>query len=234
MIKPVTKSIQHMILKKKKSRTIFIGDVHGCLKELKLLIKKIKPNPADRVIMLGDLINRGPDPVGVVKYVVENKFECLMGNHEAEYLAQYKSNPIYQQLYKSLGPELHKWISKRLLYLESDRFIAIHAGLEPGKHPTESRKGIILNIRTWDGTGSDMKNPDNPPWYSYYQGKRPVIYGHWARAGLNIRKNTIGLDSGCVYGKFLSAWILEKKKLVQVPAARIYYVPPSLRKKVLP
>lgn len=39
-----------------------------------------------------------------------------------------------------------------------------------------------------------------------------MIYGHWARKGLTIRNNTIGLDSGCVYGKFLSAFILEEKK----------------------
>ncbi|MCB1173993.1 MAG: metallophosphoesterase [Leptospiraceae bacterium] len=217
-------------LKRKKGRTIFIGDVHGCLAELRQMIQVLRVQPIDRVILLGDLINRGPDSAGVVAYVAERGFECLMGNHESEYLAELDSSETYQKLYQQLGPTLHSWIVNRLYYIESDLFMAVHAGLEPGKHPAESRPGVILNIRTWDGSGKDMKNPQNPAWYSLYTGQRPVVYGHWARAGLNLRPTTIGLDSGCVYGRFLSAWILEEKRVVQVPAERVYYVPPALRK----
>lgn len=212
-------------------RTIFIGDVHGCAEELKLLVKKLEVGSRDRVIMLGDLINRGPDPAGVVRFVYEMDFECLMGNHEDEYLRHYHGMEPYASLRKSLGEEIHAWLERRPLWIETDDFLAVHAGLEPGKHPSETSKRILVTIRTWDGKGEDLKNPDNPAWYEFYDGSRPVFYGHWARKGLNIRANTIGLDSGCVYGRALSAYILETRELVQLPALKTHYIPPSLRHK---
>ena len=213
----------------RKSRTIFIGDVHGCLEELQAMITRLKVTDKDRVIMLGDLINRGPNSAGVVRFVHNAGFESLMGNHEDEYLAEFRFEDRYARLREELGHELHDWIQARPLYIEGERFMAVHAGLEPGRHPSKSRRNILLNIRTWDGSGMDMKNLENPPWYELYQGKRPVFYGHWARQGLNIRRNTIGLDSGVVYGRKLSAYILEEKKLVQVDAFKVHYIPPSLR-----
>ncbi len=214
---------------RKKPRTIFIGDVHGCCREARTMIHQLKIRPEDRVIFLGDLINRGPDPVGSVRFVMENNFECLMGNHEDEYLHDFTREEKYALLFQALGREAHAWIQRRPLFIESEKFLAVHAGLQPGKHPSETRRGIVLNIRTWDGTGRDLKNPANPPWYEYYQETRPVFYGHWARRGLTLRANTFGLDSGCVYGRSLSAYILEESKLVQVQAERRYYIPPDLR-----
>ena len=48
------------------------------------------------------------------------------------------------------------------------------------------------------------------------------MYGHWARAGLYVRPQLRGLDSGCVWGGKLTAWIAEEDRIVQVPAARAY------------
>jgi len=217
---------------KQDSRTIFIGDVHGCLGELEEIVRILQPGPGDRVIMLGDLINRGPDSAGCVRFVYESGFECLMGNHEREYLEEYRQNEKFQRLHRELGPELHAWIEARPLYIEDENFMAVHAGLEPGKHPSESDPDVILNIRTWGGSAADMKDLDNPPWYEFYTGHRPVFYGHWARRGLTLRENTIGLDSGVVYGRKLSAYILETQELVQVNSFRVHYIPPSLRGKV--
>jgi bis(5'-nucleosyl)-tetraphosphatase (symmetrical) len=210
-------------------RTILIGDVHGCLDELRALLSKLAPTSADRIILLGDLINRGPDPVGTVRYVAEHDFECLMGNHEHEYLRHRLTEEKYRNLYEALGPDLHRWIKARPLYIEDEHFLAVHAGLQPGRHPRDTRPGLLLNIRTWDGSGGDLSDPANPPWYEFYHERRPVFYGHWARQGLNLRENTIGLDSGCVYGRYLSAYVLESGELVQIPAGRVYYVPPALR-----
>lgn len=213
-------------------RTIFIGDVHGCLKELTKMIDKIKPKKKDRVILLGDLINRGPDPVGVVKYVYENDFECLMGNHEYEYLHLYKKNAYYKQLYKELGKKLHNWIKKRPLWIEEKNFLAVHAGIAPDKPLKKTKPTTLLFIRTWDQDKKGLST-SGIPWYRFYKGEKPIIYGHWARKGLNIRHNTIGLDSGCVYGKFLSAYILEENKILQVQSEKVYYIPPSLRKNTI-
>jgi serine/threonine protein phosphatase 1 len=57
-----------------------IGDVHGCLKTLKALIKKIPKG--GRVVLTGDLIDRGPNSRGVVQYIIDNEYLCVLGNHE--------------------------------------------------------------------------------------------------------------------------------------------------------
>ena len=202
-------------------RTIFIGDVHGCIDELKEMIHTIRPDSGDRIIMLGDLINRGPDSASVVKFVYESGFECLLGNHEAEYLKYHQTVEKYRNLHKEIGDSLHEWISKRPLFIEDEHFIAVHAGLVPNEHPSRSKKEILLNIRTWDNLGQNIKNPDNPPWYDFYTNDKPVFYGHWARMGLNVRHNTVGLDSGCVYGRGLTACILETREILQVKSRKI-------------
>ncbi|MBX7057969.1 MAG: metallophosphoesterase [Leptospirales bacterium] len=210
-------------------RTIFVGDVHGCLAELQRLIRKLRLGAEDRVIMLGDLINRGPDSAGCVEFVARRGFECLMGNHDLEYLQRYLSSERYGRLRDQLGPQLHQWLEQRPFFLESAEFLAVHAGLWPRRRPERTPPRVLVNIRTWDGRGRDLSNPANPPWYEFYSGEKPVFYGHWARKGLNIRERSLGLDSGCVYGRALSACVLESREIIQMPATRVYYTPPSLR-----
>ena len=68
-------------------RHIFIGDIHGCLDEFNELLNKLSYDPKeDRLILLGDLIDRGPDSVGVVRKARELRLECVMGNHEHKYI----------------------------------------------------------------------------------------------------------------------------------------------------
>ena len=43
-----------------------------------------------------------------------------------------------------------------------------------------------------------------------------MVFGHWARRGLVLRPRVIGLDTGCVYGGQLSAWIAEEDRIIQV------------------
>ena len=72
------------------NRKIIIGDVHGCINELKSLLAKIEITSNDELFFIGDLIDKGPDSVGVVKYVYElskkNKTILILGNHEEKFL----------------------------------------------------------------------------------------------------------------------------------------------------
>jgi len=73
-------------------KTFIVGDIHGCLDPLKRLMDRLDWRPVkDRLIFLGDYIDRGPDPPGVVEYILElfkqsDMIECLIGNHEALFL----------------------------------------------------------------------------------------------------------------------------------------------------
>ncbi len=203
------------------SRTIFIGDVHGCLVELLCLLERIRPTRKDRLIFLGDLINRGPQSAETVQFVAERNYECILGNHENHYLHN-SDQEMYKYLRKKLSKDLHHWISSLPLWIETENFIAVHAGLQPGKAPSDTPRKILLNIRTWDEKGDNLNDPTNPPWYLFYHGKKPVFYGHWASKGLNLRKNTFGLDSGCVYGGYLTSYILETGEKIDVQSQNIY------------
>ncbi len=172
--------------------------------------------------MLGDVINRGPDSAGVLRYIYEQKFEIVLGNHEYNYLMVWNHSAHYRILHDEIGSDMHRWILKWPAYIEDKDFIAVHAGLAPGIPAALSPVEILTNIRTWDGEGKDLRNMENPPWYDFYTGEKTVFYGHWAKQGLTVRKNTVGLDSGCVYGNALSAYVLEEKKLYQVNAVSVY------------
>lgn len=68
------------------SRTIAIGDIHGCPAALRAIIDAIAPTVDDTLVLLGDYVDRGPDSRGVLDYVLEleqrYKLVPLLGNHE--------------------------------------------------------------------------------------------------------------------------------------------------------
>ena len=75
-------------------RTIAIGDVHGCADEFEELLAKLELKPDDRVIQVGDLVNRGPDSHRVIELAREYQVESIIGNHELRLLtARGKNKP---------------------------------------------------------------------------------------------------------------------------------------------
>jgi serine/threonine protein phosphatase 1 len=201
-------------------RTIFIGDVHGCLDELRALVRKLGVTDEDRVICIGDLINKGPDSAGVVRYVYSAGFECVRGNHDQSY-CDAPGRPGNRKVRKGISDDVHEWFVNLPLYIKEKRFLAVHAGLPPEGKVCDVPADVLMNIRTWSEDGC-LNRASDPPWYALYRGKRKIVYGHWAAQGLMLRKRTIGLDSGCAYGKQLSAYVLETGEIVQVNAGRAY------------
>jgi hypothetical protein len=124
-----------------------------------------------------------------VQYIYESGFECVRGNHDEAYKQFFKHShlrhyfgPLKYETYKeTMSPEAHQWYMRTPIYIESDEWIAVHAGLEPGNEPADTAKKILLNIRTWDELGIDLDDLENPPWHQLYRGPKKVIYGHWAQ-----------------------------------------------------
>lgn len=193
------------------SRTLFIGDVHGCADELAALVREARPT---RLILVGDLFRKGPDNLGVWRYVSEMGAEAVMGNHEDRLLRAWGAD----RAAAGLPDSCRAWIRDLPLFIEGPGWIAVHAGL----HPTLGREGtprdMALVLRRFpDDT------PGNPFWWERYTGDRLVIYGHDAVRGLrDHRPRTLGLDTGCVYGGRLTGYLLEEDRLVSVPARRAY------------
>jgi bis(5'-nucleosyl)-tetraphosphatase (symmetrical) len=215
------------------SRIIFIGDVHGCYEELKLLLKKTKyKDGKDRLIFLGDLINKGPYSIEVVDFVRSGNHECIMGNHELGFLRSLE-DPSYfkkgfKKFYEELGAkreEVITWMRGLPLYIEEEDFLCIHGGIQPGVPLENQKPRVATRIRTWGGDEDDLNDPDNPPWHKLYKGEKTVIYGHWAMQGYHKTKNTICLDSGCVWGGSLTGLIWPERKAVHIPALKQYKKP---------
>jgi serine/threonine protein phosphatase 1 len=78
------------------SRTIAIGDIHGHLSALDALLAAVRPRRDDLIITLGDVIDRGPDSVGVIERLLQLhrtvRIVSLVGNHEEMMMAARDSS----------------------------------------------------------------------------------------------------------------------------------------------
>lgn len=240
-------------------RRIYVGDVQGCREELELLLEKVRFDPAgDRLISVGDAINRGPDSAGCVRLFRKLRAEMVIGNHELHWfeLSAGRRRPGKRDTLESLASapdrdELDAWLRARPLLVCERDVVVVHAALHPKWSDLEAKgrelrksladcleRGVTLDqdedlgfatsARYCDAAGrrpdDDWPPPPPPfaPWDQYYRGTRVVVFGHWARRGLVVGPKVRGLDSGCVYGKELSAWIAEEDRVVSVPARRTW------------
>lgn len=120
-----------------------VGDIQGCLDELQRALEYLDFDPsADRLWCVGDLVNRGPDSLGVLRYVRDlgDAAICVLGNHDLHLLALAAGNLKHQDdagLHQVLDApdrdELLHWLRHRkLAHYDADLdFLMIHAGLPP-------------------------------------------------------------------------------------------------------
>ena len=69
------------------ARSIFIGDVHSCAAELAELLAAVAVGADDQVFFVGDLLSRGPDPLGVLELFRTLRARSAIGNHEQRLVA---------------------------------------------------------------------------------------------------------------------------------------------------
>ena len=218
------------------ARTILIGDVHGCLPELERLLHEVAFDAAsDRVILVGDLTAKGPDSAGVVAMARERGFGAVLGNHDAKVLSLRQAGSL--DATRAAEPGTHAHVAARLgagdwryleelpLYLSLPDLatLVVHGGLVPGVPLTEQPRHLLLNMRSITPKGEPSKRVhDGVPWGSRWPGPTHVVFGHDAVRGLQQHPYATGLDTGCVYGRALTALILPERRLVSVPARRAY------------
>lgn len=218
------------------ARTILVGDVHGCLDELVQLTKELGVDPAgDRVILVGDLVAKGPDSPGVVALARERGIEAVLGNHDAKVLslraggagdaARAGEAGAHAHVAAHLGPEDWRYLERLPLYLQLPRLmtLVVHAGFVPGVPLQAQPRHLLLNLRSITPDGEPSKRVrDGVPWGKRWPGPQHVVFGHDAVRGLQQHPFATGLDTGCVYGRALTALILPERRLVSVPARRAY------------
>lgn len=120
-------------------RTIIVGDVHGCLEELEALIALLSPGASDRWIFVGDLVDRGPDSIGVVRRVIElvrsiPGSAVVMGNHEERALSlRDRGRPGGEPWTKLADEDVWSFLGALplLVRLPEHRSVVVHAGFFP-------------------------------------------------------------------------------------------------------
>jgi Calcineurin-like phosphoesterase len=217
-------------------RTILVGDVHGCLDELQLLLRDVAFDRAtDRVILVGDLTAKGPDSPGVVALAREQGFRAVLGNHDAKVLSLRQGGALeathgaepgtHAHVAAALGASDWRYLAGLPLYLSLPELdtLVVHGGFVPGVPLTEQPRHLLLNMRSITPKGEPSKRVhDGVPWGSRWPGPAHVVFGHDAVRGLQQHPHATGLDTGCVYGRALTALILPERRLVSVPARRAY------------
>jgi len=121
--------------------TYAIGDVQGCASQLDQLVRRIGFDAqTDRLWFVGDLVNRGPDSVGVLRFIksLEETASVVLGNHDLFLLAAAEElvslrpkDTIHDVLAARDRSELTAWLRHQPLVFRDDAYLMVHAGLLP-------------------------------------------------------------------------------------------------------
>ncbi len=215
-------------------RVIAVGDVHGCADEFEELIQKLELTRGDRLILLGDLVNRGPDSARVIGLARAHAHVALLGNHELR-LINFRRTGDPTHLKKSdyetleqLGAKDWAYLAAMPLthYISEFETVLVHAGFLPGRPWRGQPARVVTRIQVVGPDGEPQKRadfPNQPHWSELWKGPPFVLYGHTPRREPQRSKWSLGIDTACVMGGALTACILPGRKLVQVAARKKYF-----------
>jgi diadenosine tetraphosphatase ApaH/serine/threonine PP2A family protein phosphatase len=215
-------------------RLIAIGDIHGCHEEFEELLELLELKPRDRLVLLGDLVNRGPDSHRVIQLARRHATAALLGNHELRLINFRKTDdPTHLKRYdyatlEQLNGKCWDYLEAMPLTYEDEELgvVCVHGGFLPGQPWRKQPARVVTRIQVVDRDGEPRKRaeaPGAPHWSELWKGPPFVLYGHTPRDAVARTKWTLGLDTGCVQGGLLSAYILPEARLVQVRARQRYY-----------
>ena len=218
---------------------LVVGDVHGCLHELQQLhqvaMEANDNQPFEFVILVGDLVNKGPHSVGVVQYVQEqDRWLSVRGNHDNAGLTGALSeekrgsdtryawvNDLTDQnvawladLPYTIRIPTSYWKNQELDY----DILIVHGGLVPGVALKDQTFESMVTIRKVSPSAPGVR----PLWGTLWKGPEHILFGHDAKSGLQQLDFATGLDTGCCYGKKLTGILLPQRQLVSVQAREEY------------
>lgn len=217
-------------------RLIAIGDIHGCHVEFAELLGQLALTREDRVVLLGDLVNRGPDSSKVIDLARAYRAVALLGNHELR-LLKYRRTGESRHLkehdaetVRQLQPEDWEFLEQMPLTYEEPELnvVFVHGGFLPDEPWRKQSADVVTRIQVVDREGRPRKRadaPDAPTWAELWSGPPFVVYGHTPRPHLFKLKWSLGIDTGCVMGGHLTAYVLPEKSFLQVKARQRYFSP---------
>jgi bis(5'-nucleosyl)-tetraphosphatase (symmetrical) len=188
-------------------RSIVITDIHGCLDEAQELVEKTGyKKGTDRLICLGDLVDRGPNSKGVVDFIRKTADVVLMGNHEEKHVRYAKREKEFREtgkknqmsargdflaVHHSLTEQDFEWLGSLPLVVQINKYwVGVHAGFEPFKSMEQQNPKALLRVRFVDektgvfkGLDPNFQQPAGTKyWSEMWDGPESILYGHCVRA----------------------------------------------------
>jgi len=197
-----------------------VGDIHGEIDELKTIIYKINYEPSqDKLIFVGDYIDRGADSYQVYKYLKElndGKNIFLRGNHEEMMIDAVLNKNNIQLWYHNGGQKTEKsfpnnselkaaaeFFDSLPYYHSNQNYIFVHAGINPSKTLEEQTEHDLIWIRQQFLGAAEEDFKEN----------RTIVAGHTPVAKIKFGENKILVDTGAGKGGILSAVNLKTKEV---------------------
>ncbi len=217
---------------------VILGDIHGCYDELCLLLQKCNGRDPNKLILcVGDLVNKGPGNLQVVRLLHQLGALTVRGNHDEVCLGEWlksqdtereRTLPGKYRWMNHLTSEELEWLSELpyTISIPSRNIVIVHAGLVPEVAIQDQSPDHMLHIRDvrYDVESSQWRPckqaiPDSKPWASQWPGPSHVYFGHDARRLYQSYNFATGLDTACVYGRKLTAvYPCDNGRLVEVEA----------------
>lgn len=199
------------------------------------LLELVGPSKGDRVIFVGDLVDRGPYPRECVELAMQH--ECVLGNHEEKHLAQRRKPPHallddHARTRSLLGDEHLDYfctLPTRIDLFEHGAVVA-HAGVLPGVPIASQDPYHLLHAQCVAPPERKSYWPSKAPashrfWAAQWAGPERVIFGHTVLDRAFVSDFAAGIDTGCVHGGRLTAVVLPEWRLASVPSRQ----PPGAR-----
>lgn len=198
-------------------KTYVMSDIHGMADLLNRMLNKIQPDKADRIYILGDMIDRGPDPAGVLDLAMHTpNITALRGNHEDGFVEWYEAAdrdryPYYYNTYdvfcaderlKNRIPEYVEFMKTLPLYAKvrtgGDCYLMAHASTEEILHIWKRKERLL-----WDNSMIDRQR--GIPGYVSVVGHVPTFLIRGTRSEpASIWRSPDGrlidVDCGAVFG----------------------------------
>jgi serine/threonine protein phosphatase 1 len=190
------------------SRTVVVGDIHGCFTELAELLGVLRLRPDDLLVAAGDVVDRGPSPGEVVNFLRSRPHTVvIMGNHERKHVRgifSYAQEITRLQLGGHYAATV-EWMSTLPYFFENEHIRVVHAAMLPGIPLARQKQEILCG-----STSGEKELAAHFPgdyWYHRYTDAKPVAVGHhvvWP-SPMILDGRVFGLDTGACHGGRLTA-----------------------------
>jgi serine/threonine protein phosphatase 1 len=214
-------------------KILIVGDIHGCYTELQELLDRVGLSSDDKIIAVGDIVDRGPDSPRVLQFFRECPGAIsLMGNHERKHVRSLRGEiePALSQLItrwqfgEEIYPQAVAFMDTFPRFLELPEVILVHGFFEPGVPLVEQRENVLVGSLTG---ARYLSRRYGCQWYELYQNDKPIIVGHQDYSGKHepfIYKDIVfGIDTECCRGGALTGLTLPDFKIFSVPSRKDYW-----------